>query len=178
MKICESFDFTIIIQILTLVVLVGTLGAIIWYSIETYKMRKFQQRNYKESITPLLSIQINEGNKSEYHSVFVIVNHKPVFTRLRVFANAKMAEQPKNFSDHYNGKIEWLIQPSSVIHCPFTIPQILGCDSGSVQSYSENPLTLEVILDYKSDAGISRRNPPVKYCYDFNKRNWVLDVGA
>jgi hypothetical protein len=90
-------------------------------------------------------------------------------------------------SDHYNGKIPWLVQPSYKTSAPISLPRVImkkrfrdnpGTYVDFIAENINKKLNLDIRLEYASEAGEKRTNRSVKYHYNFDKREWVLDVDA
>ncbi len=170
-----------------LVILILTLFVLIWYTIETRRMANIQHQDFIERQKPLLSVNISTGDTRTFQTIFHLTNHKALFTIAHVYANFTLEGKDLFVSDHYNGRIPWLIQPSSQITAPISLPKIImgdrfkDDDSTYVHFVAENinkELKLDIRVEYESETGQKCQNRSVKYHYDFNRRVWVLDVDA
>ena len=177
----EGKDF---LQKATLIVLICTLIIIIWYAFETRRMANIQEKDYLERKKPLLSVNLVSDKDVIFKSVFQLVNHKPLFTTVRVYATFKYGAKDIYISDHYNGKRQWIIQPSSQISAPLPIAESIKktFDDEVIPNILERnknvPLNVKITLDYESEMGEGRKNRPIKYYYEFSKQTWVLNVDA
>jgi hypothetical protein len=174
----------------TLVILAVTLIFIVRYwvdtnriAIDTNRIAQVTEKKWEAEITPKLTrdLAMIDIESQDPRTAFALTNHTDYFIEATVNCNFKVYGESVEWPSAYDGSEIWDCLPYRTAQGIFKINEILSKKGKTIaQMVSERDevnkmtqLTMFEEIAFKNELGRSRKIPPRKWYFDFERWRWI-----
>ena len=172
------------LEVGALLTLAITLVVLIVYAWDTRRIANATEQKWEEERKPKVQYEMIMAPKERENVIFRLSNLSDYFVQARVNLNCKVYGDPVAYHPAYDGTEVWSLYPRQAFQGWYSIQTLLDQKGKTIDqmqkegqgSNTTQQLTCDLEIDFTSETGYSRKYPPRRHYFDFERLRWIPEL--